>query len=212
MADWETISALATAAGTLALAATTYASVRSANRAARLAEASLLADLRPLLVESSEADQTLRVNFRDVTGIAVPGGRAAVELIDGKVFLVLSLRNVGRGIAVLHGGYVRESRPESVVEHATLDDFRILQRDLYVPPGAVGYWQIAWRDDEVPVPAGVLRAIEDGQLIVEVLYKDFEGGQRTITRFGVRREEDGAWSVGTGRHWQLDHADPRGRP
>ena len=38
MADWATISALATAGGTLALAGVTLASVRSANRAARVAE------------------------------------------------------------------------------------------------------------------------------------------------------------------------------
>src|ERR671926_129141 len=98
------MSGLATAGGTLALAATTYASVRSANRAARVAELSLLAGLRPLLVESGESDETLRVNFYDVHGIAAAGGRAAVEIVDGKVFIVLSLRNVGSGIAVLHGG------------------------------------------------------------------------------------------------------------
>jgi hypothetical protein len=34
MADWVTISALATAGGTLILAVATFASVRSANRAA----------------------------------------------------------------------------------------------------------------------------------------------------------------------------------
>ena len=34
-ADWVTISALATAVGTLVLALATFASVRSANRAAR---------------------------------------------------------------------------------------------------------------------------------------------------------------------------------
>jgi len=35
--DWVTISALATAGGTLILAVSTFASVRSANRAARAA-------------------------------------------------------------------------------------------------------------------------------------------------------------------------------
>jgi hypothetical protein len=50
MADWATISALATAGGTLVLAGATFASVRSANRAARAAENSMLAGLRPLLI------------------------------------------------------------------------------------------------------------------------------------------------------------------
>ena len=50
MADWATISALATAGGTLVLAVATFASVRSGNRAARLAERSLELGLRPLLM------------------------------------------------------------------------------------------------------------------------------------------------------------------
>ena len=46
MADWVTISALASAGGTPVLAGVTVASVRSANRAARVAEMSLLAAQR----------------------------------------------------------------------------------------------------------------------------------------------------------------------
>ena len=42
MADWSTISALATGGGTLVLALATFASVRSSNRTARIAEQSLL--------------------------------------------------------------------------------------------------------------------------------------------------------------------------
>jgi hypothetical protein len=49
---WANISALATGFGTLVLAVATFAAVRSANRAARAAERSLLAGLRPLLVPS----------------------------------------------------------------------------------------------------------------------------------------------------------------
>ena len=41
MPDWVTISSLATAGGTLVLAVATFASVRSANRAARTAELAL---------------------------------------------------------------------------------------------------------------------------------------------------------------------------
>jgi hypothetical protein len=61
----------------------------------------LRAGLLPLLVESGESDDTLRVNFYEIHGIAVPGGRAAVEIIDDNLYLVVSLRNVGNGIAVL---------------------------------------------------------------------------------------------------------------
>ncbi len=45
MADWVTISSLATAGGTLVLAVATFGSVKSANRAARIAELSLLSGL-----------------------------------------------------------------------------------------------------------------------------------------------------------------------
>ena len=49
VADWVVISSLATAGGTLVLAAATFAAVRSSNRAARAAEESLMLGLRPLL-------------------------------------------------------------------------------------------------------------------------------------------------------------------
>jgi hypothetical protein len=52
VADWATISALATGAGTLALAVATFASVRSSNRSARLAEQALQEQRRPVLVHS----------------------------------------------------------------------------------------------------------------------------------------------------------------
>ena len=42
MADWVTISSLATAGGTLVLAVATLSSVRAANRSARVAERSLV--------------------------------------------------------------------------------------------------------------------------------------------------------------------------
>jgi hypothetical protein len=52
MADWVTISSLGTAGGTLILAVATYGSVKSANRSARVAELSLLAGVRPVLIPS----------------------------------------------------------------------------------------------------------------------------------------------------------------
>jgi hypothetical protein len=61
VADWATISALATAGGTVVLAGATFASVRSANRSARLAEVSLMAGLRPLLLPSRLQDEPQKV-------------------------------------------------------------------------------------------------------------------------------------------------------
>lgn len=207
--DWVTISALATAAGTFALAVSTYASVRSANRAARTAELSLLAGLRPLLVESRETDPVQHVDFMDVQGLSVPGGGAAVEARDGSLYVVLSLRNVGPGIAVLHGGTVHAEQRRSSVDHAPLEQLQMLTRDLYIPPGDIGFWQIAFREDG-DLHRALDAAIAEGRFSAEVLYGDYEGGQRVITRYAVLRREDG-WQVSTIRHWHIDRAEPRQR-
>jgi hypothetical protein len=209
VADWVTISSLATAGGTLALALTTYASVRSANRAARAAESSLLAELRPLIVESFDGDAPQRVNFADVTGIVVPGGGAAVQVVEDRIYLVLSLRNVGPGIGVLHGGIIRTERMRSMDEPAPADEFPRLRRDIYIPPAKIGYWQVAFRDPETSIHAELLRAIDDGEFAADILYGDFEGGQRGITRYRVLREDDGEWRVSAVRHWQVDRTEPR---
>jgi hypothetical protein len=66
MADWVTISSLATAGGTLVLAVATFSSVKSANRSARVAERSLLAGVRPVLIPSREDDPVQHVRFGDV--------------------------------------------------------------------------------------------------------------------------------------------------
>src|SRR4051794_13863905 len=103
MADWVTISSLGTAGGTLVLAAATFASVRSANRASRVAERSLLAGLRPLLVPSRLEDASQKVGFADGKWLHIPGSRGAAEATAEAVYLAISLRNVGSGIAALHG-------------------------------------------------------------------------------------------------------------
>ena len=79
MADWVTISSLATAGGTLVLAIATFSSVRSANRSARVAEQSLLVGMRPVLIPSREDDPTERVRFGDEQVLTVPGHGGVVR-------------------------------------------------------------------------------------------------------------------------------------
>src|SRR5690349_5815796 len=93
--DWATISALATAGGTLVLAVATFASVRSANRAARAAERSLLAGLRPVVMSSRMDDPEQKIHFMDGKWVRVGGSRGAAEVTDEAIYLVASLRNVG---------------------------------------------------------------------------------------------------------------------
>ncbi|HEY5059755.1 MAG TPA: hypothetical protein VII51_12160 [Gaiellaceae bacterium] len=71
--DWTVVSALATGGGTLVLAGRHLASVRSANRAARVAEQSLLAGIRPLLIPISTAP----LHARRATAGAAPDPPAA---------------------------------------------------------------------------------------------------------------------------------------
>ena len=207
MADWVTISALATAGGTLVLAGTTYASVRSANRAARVAEQSLLAGLRPLIVPSADDDPAVRAPFAEGNTLMVPGGGGAVDMVDGRLFLAVSLRNVGPGIGVLHGGFVGPVVRGEGAEPAPLDSIRRLARDLYIPPGEMGFWQVAFRQDD-PRRDEVLALVEDGRFMVDLLYGDYEGGQRVVTRISVSRRED-TWTATVVHHWQIDRPDPR---
>ena len=67
-----TVSSLATAGTTLVLAFATFSSVRSANRAARAAERSLLAGLLPMLIPSRPDDPPQKVGFSDERWFSVP--------------------------------------------------------------------------------------------------------------------------------------------
>src|ERR1700729_4504790 len=103
VADWVTISALATAGGTLVLAVATFSSVRSANRSARVGERSLSVGMRPVLIPSREDDLLERIRFGDGQIVEVPGHGGAAELHDGNIFMAIGLRNGGSGLAVIHG-------------------------------------------------------------------------------------------------------------
>jgi hypothetical protein len=214
MADWSTIASLSTAGGTLVLAIATFSSVRASQRAARIAEKALLIGLRPVLAHTNADDPPMTVSFGDQHVVTVAGGAAAVELVDGNVYLVIPLRNVGQGLAVLHSW---EAMPREVtyVEGASMEQpdpahMRRLQRDLFIPAGGIGFWQGALRDPEGEMRAGLDEAIAAGNpLLVDMLYGDYQGGQRTISRFSLIRTDDGGWIAGVVRHWRLDGVSPR---
>ena len=90
--------------------------------------------------------------------------------------------------------------------------FRPQTRDLYCPPGDTSFWQAAIRLPDDPDLTGVAAAIvERSPLIVDLLYGDQEGGQRTISRFSITSypgSED-EWFCTVVRHWYLDRQDPR---
>jgi hypothetical protein len=209
MADWVTISALATAGGTLVLAVATFSSVRSANRAARAAERSLLAGLRPVLMPSRLEDPPQKVSFFDQHWVTIDGGRAAFEVGPEAVYLVIGLRNAGAGIAVLHGWCFYPERLSGVAPPDG-KDFRQLTRDSYVPAGDTGFWQGAFRDPSEPIfAAGREAATSAKPVTIDLLYGDHEGGQRMISRFGLSPTTNGSWLAVVARHWNLDRPNPR---
>jgi hypothetical protein len=209
MADWATISSLATAGGTLVLAAATFAAVRSGNRSARVAERALLSNMRPLLLPSRLDDPSLKVNFSDLHWVAVPGGHGVAQATDEAVYFAISVRNAGTGLAVLRGW--RFSPRLTTEPHAPVEEFSRLTRDLYVAPGDIGFWQGTFRDPASSRYRDARAVIEArDQLSVEVLYGDEEGGQRMISRFGLAPRSDGEGYVASiTRHWHLDRPGPR---
>jgi len=213
--DWTTTGAsLATALGTLVLGVATFASVRSANRAARTAERSLLEGLRPLLVASRLQDPPEKVSFVDQHWVRVEGGHGTIEVTDQVIYMTMALRNIGRGMGVLHGWHVSQGATTSDrPDHAPVEDFRRLTRDLYIPPGDLGFWQGALRDPTEPLFAEVQTMAKGDHIVaIELLYGDLAGGQRAITRFALLPHDvDGerVWMATVSRHWHLDRRAPR---
>ena len=208
-ADWASVASLATAAGTLVLAVATFASVRSAKRTARAAEQSLQAGLRPLLLASRLQDDAQKVMFVDGKWVQVPGGRASVLAEERVIYLAMSVRNVGRGIAVMHSWHFYPDWGPGVPD-PVLEEFHRQSRDLYVPPGDIGFWQAAFRDEADPQYDDACKAVTSkSQLTVDLLYGDADGGQRIVTRFGLQPRQDETWLVSVNRHWNIDRPDPR---
>jgi hypothetical protein len=226
MADTATIASLATAGGTLVLAVATFASTRSANRAARVSEQALKIGLRPVLFNARPQDLPQKVGYGDDHMVVLRDGLAVAQLTaDGNIYLALPLRNVASGIAVLHGWHLWPRRAGIEDQHPEIEHFRTQTRDLYVPAGDISFWQAALRDAEDELYAPVRAAIASGgPLSLDLLYGDHEGGQRTITRFymiprdrpgepnaDAERAEEDRWLrlCSVSRHWNIDRADPR---
>jgi hypothetical protein len=219
MPDWPTIASLATAGGTGVLAVATFSSVRSGQRSTRIAERStaiaersLLLGLRPVLAPARVTDPPETVRFGDGRLVSVQGGMAAVERDGENYYFVIPLRNVGNGLAVLQAWHLSPQEPQLDSPHFEPTEHRPQTRDLYVPAGDTGFWQGAVREPDDPFRDGLREAFEGGRIMtVDLLYGDHEGGQLTISRFILTREEDGNWRPGVVRHWVLEGADPRGR-
>ena len=210
MADTATIASLATAFGTLVLAVATFASTRSANHSARIAERALALNLRPVLIPAHEWDEAERVTFYDEI-VELRGGYATVEDRSGNLYFAAQLRNVGAGIGVLTSWLVEPGPDVALSGDGGLpmpdyDSFVAQQRSLYVPPGDVGYWQGAIRKTDTDRGDAVeLRRAIDARtrLTIYLRYADMDGGHDTVSRYTLSPDENGDWLFGIVRHWTL---------
>ena len=232
MSDWAvTVSELATGVGTLVLAVATFAAVRSANRSTRLAEEAMRASMRPVLMHSRFSDPGQKFAYGDGKWVAVPGGGAAVEAADSAIYLAISVRNAGTGMAILHGWRacpgVRDPLNNPIPNvHPPLEEFTAQTRDLYVAPDDVGFWQGALRDpaqERFGVVAAEVKA--QGQLHRPAVrgLRGRRAGDQPVQP-GLPRAQ-ASWAdaaaaprPGPGRgpvagsvvrHWNVDRPDPR---
>ncbi len=194
------------------LAIATFSSVRSANRSARVAERSLLAGLRPVLIPSREDDPGQLVRFGDGQLLTIASHGAAIEVGPESVYMGMGVRNGGTGLAVIHGWRVQGAE-RSGSTAPDLAEFNRQQRDLYIPADDTGFWQGAIRDRGDPANQEVRDAVgAGGRLLVDVLYGDYEGGQRAIARFSLGQDGNTeGYRTEVVRYWNVDREDPRER-
>ena len=98
--------------------------------------------------------------------------------------------------------------------------FRPQTRDLYTAPGDIGFWQGALRDPTDPQYEQMKKAVETRQPVtIDLLYGDYEGGQRVQTRFGLvarprkdDKPDEDVWLASVSLHHNVDRPDPREAP
>ncbi len=208
-ATWATVSSLATGAGTLVLAVATFASVRSANRAARVAERALQVGLRPLLVSSRLDDPPQKIFFGGGHHVLVPGANASVEMNEDIIYLAISIRNAGNGLGLVQGWQFAPGRIYGS-EQPDSGQFRLQTRDMYVAPGDLGFWQAAVRDPADQWYPDAVTAVKGDAITIDVLYSDHEGNQPAISRFLVQRSaDDKPWLATNAHHWNVGRPNPR---
>ncbi len=143
--------------------------------------------------------------------MTLAGHQGALEHANGHLYMALGLRNGGTGLAVLHGWHAEALVRERQRERPDPDRFRRQQLDLYIPAGDTGFWQGAIRDPQDPYHEGIRSALSSGSRVqIDILYGDYEGGQRTVARFGIGPDaETGETRSQTIHYWNLDRVDPR---
>ena len=131
----------------------------------------------------------------------------------GTLVLALATFASGSGCIMNQNASLEEMKAEDQTTRPDPDSFRPQTRELYSPPRDLSFWQAAIRTLDDPDRARVETALAGGPdpLLIDLLYGDQEGGQRTISRFSITRYPgaDDEWSASVVNHWYLDRDGPR---
>ena len=184
------------------------------------------APLRSVLTPSRENDPAELVRFGDQQILRLRGHGGAIAVGRDAVYLALSVRNGGAGLAVIHGWRVKP-RPgyDTIRDEARVGSTAAAGRVSppadrpFVSAGDSGYWLGALRDPAEPIYDIVRRAATAANVQVDL----FTGITRPVSapssasswRPGLRRpsqrgrvEQDGKRVIAL-RYWNVDRDDPR---
>ena len=192
----------------------TFSAVRSSNRSARIAEAAFQVNLRPVLVTSRLDDPVQKIRWVDDHWIRLEGGQASVELVDGSIYLAISLRNVGPGLAVTFGWSIFTDLALNDVPHREPEAFRTQTRDLYIAPARhrllAGRHPGAWTTRTTPNCAGTSAKPNRSPSTCSMATTKAGSGRSPASASTPFHVDDGAkWFPSVARHWNLDRPDPR---
>ena len=130
----------------------------------------------------------LKVNFGDNKWLHVPGSSAVGEVGGGdgtmgpknarRLPVPLAAQRGERDRRAARMAFPRRAAQPSSDEPPPLDEFRMQTRDMYIPPGDVGFWQGALRNLDDPQYLEARKAVEEhSEWVVELLYGDEDGGR-----------------------------------
>jgi hypothetical protein len=166
--------------------------------------------IRPLLMSSRLTDTEQKIMWGDEHWARLSGSGAIAEVVDDNLYLAMSVRNSGSGVAVIHGWHLvlRELQQDTRTPSPTSSADSCETSASPATTSGSGRPRSANRDD--PEYGALLEAVRGPRVFaIELLYSDHEGGQRAIGRFAVAPVKESVWLCSVVRHWNLDRPDPR---
>ena len=185
MADSATIASYATAAGTLVLAVATFSAVRSSNRFSphrrRVTPHQHAPTAHPVAVSTTPSKGCCGIHHH---AAHINGRTPSSRKTAGSSIWRSDCETLVQVLPCSTGGTRCPIRRSKTCPTPQAEDFRRLTIDLYIPAGGSGYWEAAVREPDDPLRPGFMRALtERHPFMIDILYGDQQGRQRTISRY-----------------------------